>query len=296
MNPERHPPVVHFATEEFLSALAHTAAETGFSQRLIEKDYFCTLVLYELAPGFKAGLLFKGGTSLSKVHAGFYRLSEDLDFAISVPTDAKRRIRRERIAPIKELFAAIPDRQPSFRITGSFAGHNESKQYLGRLSYVSAVTRNDESIIVEVSLREPVLTEPLRRPARTLLSSPTSAGARIEDPMVIVLSVAETYAEKLRAALSRREPKIRDFYDIGHALKDGMIDLARTDLLRLVAKKLAVAGNDPVDASPYKLEILSRQLETELKAVLRPADYDGFDLPGTYQAIADFAEDLFDQK
>ena len=35
-------------------------------------------------------LTFKGGTSLNKIHAGFYRLSEDLDFSISMPVDSAR--------------------------------------------------------------------------------------------------------------------------------------------------------------------------------------------------------------
>lgn len=292
MNPERSSPVVHLATEEFRSALAYTAAKTGFRQDLIEKDYFCTLVLHELGPGFECGLVFKGGTSLSKVHAGFYRLSEDLDFVISMTADASRRIRRERIAPIKELFAAIPARQPNLRIAEPFSGRNGSKQYIGRLSYMSAVTGNDESIIVEVSLREPILTETERRPARTLILGNEVAEVTIEAPMVTVLSVGETYAEKLRAALSRREPQIRDIYDVWYALKIGVIDLASADLRTLVARKLAVPGNDPVDVSPSKLETLLRQVETGLKAVLRPADHDGFDLRGAYQAVADFAEDL----
>jgi hypothetical protein len=40
----------------FLEALNFTAAHTGFSPRLIEKDYFCTVLLQYLATtGAKAG-------------------------------------------------------------------------------------------------------------------------------------------------------------------------------------------------------------------------------------------------
>jgi predicted nucleotidyltransferase component of viral defense system len=74
----------------FREALRFTAAETGFIQRLIEKDYFCTLVLQHLCTS-DATLTFKGGTCLAKIHAGFYRLSEDLDFSISMPTDSASR-------------------------------------------------------------------------------------------------------------------------------------------------------------------------------------------------------------
>ncbi len=295
MNPEQSSPVVHLATEEFLSALAHTAATTGFSQRLIEKDYYCTLVLHELAAGFEAGLVFKGGTSLSKVHAGFYRMSEDLDFVISTAPEARQANRREQMRPIKRLFASISVRQPALRMAGLLQAHNQSKHYRGQLSYLSAVTGNEESIIVEVDQREPILTETDSRVARTLLLDHGVGEPTLEAPKVTVLSLRETYAEKLRAALSRREPQIRDIYDIWHALKIGVIDLASADLRTLVVRKLAVPGNDPLDVSPSKLETLSRQVETRLRAVLRPADHDGFDLRGAYQAVADFAEDLMRQ-
>ena len=76
----------------FREALAYTVAETGFTARLIEKDYFCTVLLAYLAP-LSSDLAFKGGTCLAKVHADFYRMSEDLDFVIPSPCDASRRER-----------------------------------------------------------------------------------------------------------------------------------------------------------------------------------------------------------
>ena len=65
----------------FEAAIRLTAGETGFPPRLIEKDYFCSVLLEHLAARCDT-LIFKGGTCLAKVHAGFYRLSEDLDFVI----------------------------------------------------------------------------------------------------------------------------------------------------------------------------------------------------------------------
>jgi hypothetical protein len=51
----------------FHEAIRFTAAETGFIPRLIEKDYFCSVLLEYLAAGSEA-LIFKGGTCLAKVH------------------------------------------------------------------------------------------------------------------------------------------------------------------------------------------------------------------------------------
>jgi hypothetical protein len=47
----------------FRQALTYTQAGTGFSGRLIEKDYFCSVLLDHLA-GTEAGLIFKTETGL----------------------------------------------------------------------------------------------------------------------------------------------------------------------------------------------------------------------------------------
>jgi hypothetical protein len=47
------------------------------------------------------------------------------------------------------------------------------------------------------------------------------------------------------------------------------------DFLSLVAQKLAVT-DDRVDLSSARLEVLARQIETQLKPVLRTADYEEF--------------------
>ena len=74
---------VHEDSDSFREAVNFTAAETKFAARLIEKDYFCTVLLGYFGAAVGEELIFKGGTCLAKVHADFYRLSEDLDFASS---------------------------------------------------------------------------------------------------------------------------------------------------------------------------------------------------------------------
>ena len=46
----------------FREAITFTAAKTGFSGPVIEKDYFCTMLLDDLARHGGADLIFKGGT------------------------------------------------------------------------------------------------------------------------------------------------------------------------------------------------------------------------------------------
>ena len=96
----------------FREALTLTAAASGFNPRLIEKDYYCSLVLRDLATLFEQGLVFKGGTCLSKVYAEFFRLSEDLDFAILLRPDATRSNRRRAVTPVRDHLTGTPSRLP----------------------------------------------------------------------------------------------------------------------------------------------------------------------------------------
>ncbi len=57
----------HRDNDLFRDAIRFTAIETGFSERLIEKDYYCSAVLADLSTS-GTGVVFKGDTSLSKVH------------------------------------------------------------------------------------------------------------------------------------------------------------------------------------------------------------------------------------
>jgi predicted nucleotidyltransferase component of viral defense system len=277
----------HEDLPRFRDALTLTEAETGFSSRLIEKDYYCSLLLADLSGPFEQGLVFKGGTCLSKVHAEFFRLSEDLDFSISLRPDAPRSERRAAVSPIKDHLSGVPGRLTMFELAELFEGHHESRQYNGRFAYRSAVTGEREFIKVEVSLREDNLLPPEVLLARTLLRDPHSAQPVLSPVNVRVLQLREAYSEKIRAALTRREPAIRDFFDIDHAVRNALFGCRDQDVLDLLAAKLAVAGNEPVDLSEAKIAILRGQVESQLRPVLRVRDYELFDLQRVLLVLED---------
>lgn len=271
----------------FRAALALTEAVSGFSARLIEKDYYCSVLLHDLSGPFDGGLVFKGGTCLSKVYAEFFRLSEDLDFCISLNAAATLSERRKAVSPFKDHLADVPDRHGCFRVAEPLQGHRRSRQYNGRLAYRSAVTGEDEFIKLEISLREQILLPPEALPARTVLLDPDSNQPALPHVIVRVLSIREAYAEKVRAALTRREPAIRDFFDIDNAVQRGLFDHRDRAVLDLVAAKLSVSGNNPIDTSDAKVAILRGQVETQLRPVLRAKDYDAFDLQRVIAILAD---------
>jgi hypothetical protein len=110
---------------------------------------------------------------------------------------------------------------------------------------------------VEFSIREPILEPVEFLPARTLLVDPFRQSVAVAPVSVPTLSLRETYAEKFRAALTRREPAIRDFFDLDHVVRSGRLNAADNHLLELIRQKLAVRGNASIDVSDAKREVLA---------------------------------------
>lgn len=99
-------------------------------------------------------------------------------------------------------------------------------------------------------------------------------------------------AEKCRAALSREEVAIRDFYDIDHAVRNRGLDVRERALLGMIAQQLAVPGNAPVDVSQSRLEQLRLQLDAQLRPVLRSQAFAQFDLDRAFDIIQTIAKGL----
>jgi predicted nucleotidyltransferase component of viral defense system len=279
---------IHEDPVMFREAVNFTAAQTKFIPRLIEKDYFCTVLLDYLATA-DGSLVFKGGTCLAKVHAGFYRLSEDLDFVIPTSLSASRSERRSLSAGLKAAISQLPGKLNAFRIVKPLAGANNSTQYVAVVGYTSLLNQQGETVKIEAGLREPLLTQVLIGKAQTLLLNPVTGKPITPAIPVPCISRSEAMAEKLRAALSRREAAIRDFYDIDYAVRKwGFLPL-ETAMRELVRQKIAVPGNDPVDISPERMAALRQQLDTELKTVLREKDFREFDLERAFRIVTEVA-------
>ncbi len=277
------------APDELRESIRFTAETTGFAPRLIEKDYFCSVILEALA---REGtpLVFKGGTCLAKIHSGFFRLSEDLDFSVATSPEATRRDRRLAMAPIREVVDALPARAVGLELLNSLEGHNESKQYLATIGYRSLLAPRTETIDLEVGLREPILTPPESGQVRTMARHWARGDSLLETFAVRCLSYREAMAEKLRAALTRREPAIRDFFDIDHAVGVAGFDPGDPPLLRLLGAKLATGDAGAVDVSPERLDELRSQLDARLRPVLRGVDFDRFDLERAFGIVRGVAE------
>lgn len=272
-------------------AIFFTARETGFNPRLVEKDYFCSVVLEYLAAS-GADLTFKGDTCLSKIHRGFYRLSEDLDFSISTPVGATRTDRSRSAAQLKTGTAALPLHLPTFRIREPLAGANNSMQYNAVMEYVSLIDGHLEPVSIEVGVREPNLTDVQAGAAKTALLDPVSGRALVDAFAVRCLSYSEAMAEKFRAALCRSEVAIRDFFDVEYATQFADFDARAPAFLELLRQKIVIPRTGQVDVSDVRMEQVRRQLGTQLRPVLREQEFARFDLEQAIATVRRVAQEL----
>ena len=117
--------------------------------------------------------------------------------------------------------------------------------------------------------------------AKTLLMDPITHNPVFSKFRVVGLSLKETYSEKIRAALSRKNPAIRDIFDIHYAIKKRLIEETRGfikvhEIAPMVKYKLKIL-NRTVDLSDKRKKEFLSQLQTELKPVLRKKDFEEFD-------------------
>ena len=275
----------------FREALAYSEAVTGFSRSLIERDYYCSIILQQLFTS-STPLVFKGGTCLGKVYMGFYRLSEDLDYMIPESLEITRGQRRTEIAPVKDVFNKTPETIPGVKILDELTGHDNSRHYIGHFSYFSAIIDKVESIKVEIGLHEPLLSPSELRTVHTIVVNPFNKNLLIPDFSVGVMGLTEMYAEKLRAAMSRREPAVRDFFDISFAIQGKLLNIHDSGLIDMVKRKLTVTGNEPVNLSPSRKDELDRQMESQLRPVLRTTDFSRFDLDEAFEMVRGVARSI----
>lgn len=94
---------LHKNKENFIEAVQATSRGLNISPALVEKDYYVTLVLNKINEEVP-GLIFKGGTSLSKCHKVINRFSEDIDLTLDSEhlTEGQRKKVKSTISKICE--------------------------------------------------------------------------------------------------------------------------------------------------------------------------------------------------
>lgn len=255
--------------EELRDAVNFTAQQTGFTSLMIEKDYYCSLVLKILYENkeLKDILIFKGGTLLSKGYFDFFRMSEDLDFSVGNSFCANRSDRKKVAEIFKTTISSILN-ELNFREVSPFRGYNESSHYNGIFGYDSVVGMSN-SIKFDVGLRGDLILDPVTYNLKTLLKNPISDVQLFDNISALTLSKEEVFAEKFRAALTRKPFAIRDFFDIEMILRSGF-DIFNADFIELVKIKIQFDKASNIDLTLEKKKVLQYQIKTDLNPVLAP--------------------------
>lgn len=222
-----------FPSDEFTNFLIQ---KTGIKKPLlVKRDIILHTILHELYgnENFYGRYLFKGGTCLIKCYLGYYRFSVDLDFTFPLRSKLSRSEKRKLInSEVRWLSEKLEDIAGELGLNfRPFEGRAYDRNFVHfegnenrKIVFFHMFMQTGEVVKIEVNFFEPVLFEEREVQSRTLLEKVKLSNeeqAYFLDELewyfpvpVTAYSPEEILAEKIRAILTRKVPKLRDFYDV----------------------------------------------------------------------------------
>ncbi len=191
--------------------LRHIAGKKEFNLIYLEKDYFLTIFLYLIRD--IRGIYLKGGTALNKIFLKHTRLSEDLDFVTNRPISSIRAEIEKAVKGSRFFTGAETDRS--------------TKDFVRYKIYYRSHFQRKSFIIADINRRASILLEPERHKVPNFYNM---------DFSVHTLNLKEILAEKIRALITRNQP--RDYFDAYFILKKYTVDM------ELVKRKVKEAGEN----------------------------------------------------
>jgi len=263
MDRDRLQQIIPFIAEKF-----------KFRLETIEKDYYLTLILNNIESHLSDKIIFKGGTLLNKIHLNYHRLSEDIDFTYFSSDSIETRSGRSRaITPIREKMAEFLKLLDLKSKKPEGEGFNNSTQYVFNISYSSFISGKDENIKLEISLRQTPVDKPVHNIVDHFYKDPFTGEDLIPRNKILSLTLDEAVAEKLKAAVARRDIAIRDYYDLWF-ISEKKFDFKNKHFLSIFKKKLEeekyrtnFSHNFGLDQK--SIELLNKQIPAELMPVIR---------------------------
>jgi len=280
--------------EKLKDIISTIAGKLKFRPAIVEKDYYLTIILNQIETQLSERIVFKGGTLLNKIHLNYHRLSEDLDFTFHGQT----RTRSERSKAIMPVREKMPEFLKALGLASDKPegeGFNNSTQYLFKLKYPSVFMEREESVKLEISLRQPPLDKPVHNVIKHFYQDPFTGEDLFARGKVLSLSLNEAIAEKLKAAITRKDVAIRDYYDLWY-IAESEFDFYQANFTKLFRKKLSgdsysgdYRKNFGLNAD--QLSLLRSQVDSHLMPVIRAGEK--FDLEKVFEK---FNQILSDEK
>ena len=229
-----------------LDELRRLSAETGFSSKLLEKDYHLTRILQKISEKKIKDLVFKGGTCLNKCYLGFYRLSEDLDFVYNQDVKGKTKLQIKRILDglRRELFEIL--NKLDFKTNKELGKgwkmltSKEDPKIVGLeviTTYNSMIDDSVQTIKLEISFRKKLRNTTRMKAIKHEFIDALGDPILRKDVEIEVIDLTENFAEKFRALVIRKNVVIRDIYDIYFILKNNLVKIDK-ELIDLILLKI----------------------------------------------------------
>jgi predicted nucleotidyltransferase component of viral defense system len=269
-----------------------------FDKYLLEKDFRLTVILHRITKNIPE-ITFKGWTCLNKVYFPYFRLSEDLDFSISIEnplvnTNGKRETFAQHIREkMKELTAYLWRKLNDDQYHHKKAQWNEQlkkKEYTYLkyiLSYPSMYDQSQQSIKIEITYTQKQHFPWIHKYIQSIFIDPMTEDFIFSNQTIQCLDLQEMVAEKCRACLTRRKPAIRDFFDLRYLQSQWINILANKEIIK--AKCDEVSDRERTLADNY--DDLEKQIQTHIIPVTN--DIWEFDLKKIYDQMIDLQKELF---
>lgn len=224
---------------------------------MVERDVILHQILTDLSNDkfFSKNFLFKGGTCLIKHHLGYFRFSEDADFTWKDPSRFKDKtakgIRKELSLTIdmigKILEQISSTRGLDFKCSKDNTDYVElggsNKMCTFKMWYYSVVLKKKFFIKMQINFVEEMCIKPKKGQLKSLATGNNEElkalfPEYLEYSKTIpfdVYDIREILSEKIRALITRKGVKARDFLDVFFIQKE--LGIKPTDVEKCVIKK-----------------------------------------------------------
>ncbi len=271
---------------------------------LIEKD----LILHRLLIGLSSdkyffnNYAFKGGTCLTKCYFGYYRFSEDLDFTYINQDEfngksekQKRYLISDKINEVLELLENVAkDIGLDFKKSKDNLRYVElggsNKQTTFKLWYVPDGSVHESFIKIQINFLEILEYTLVEKNCDNLVFGkikdfnsafllPEKSEWVLKTPKIKCYNIKEILIEKVRAILTRRGTKARDYVDVYMIEKKEKLNVA--DFKSQIIKKI----DEVIKFEKYKNNLIEKQAndfsfsrneEERILLIALPKDFDKF--------------------
>lgn len=231
--------------------ITHLTSKLNIKEtKFLEKDVILHRILLTLMKtGFQEEYAFKGGTCLTKCHLGYYRFSEDLDFTFinqdEISGKSQKQIRKMLSEKINGVMSLLVDISKELDLDFKSEKGNTKYVMLGGSNKIVTFKlwyKNqdgaDDFIKVQINYFETIINKPIRTKAKSLYSSISKEELELlfpeytdiqDDVSLIAYPLDEIFLEKIRAILTRRGTKSRDYIDVYLLIKGLNLDYKKAE-------------------------------------------------------------------